>query len=170
MALVVEDGTRKADAESYATVAAYKAYCDGRGITYGNDTTIEVALRKGFDYIGSEYGARWAGYKATDAQAGDWPRYEVPRPDSPYDDADIASDVVPVQVVRANILLAVRAAAGEDLMPDQGQAIKRERVEGAVDVTYQDGTKATKTFPAVDGVLAPLLAGGGAGQIPVSRA
>jgi hypothetical protein len=170
MTLVVEDGTRKANAEAYATVVAYKAYCDGRGITYGNDASIEVALRKGADYMEAEYSARWAGYKATDAQALSWPRYEVPRPDSPYDDADIASDVVPAQIVRANILMAVRAAAGEDLLPDQGQAIKRERVEGAVDVTYQDGTRSTKSYPAVDGILAPLLAGGGAGQIPVSRA
>lgn len=169
MALVVEDGTGKADAESYSSVAAYKSYCDGRGITYGTDASIEQNLRKGFDYMLYVFGPRWAGYKTTDAQYGDWPRYDVAVPGSSMLMATFATDFIPAPVIRANILLANKAQGGTVLLPDETQAIKRERVEGAVEIEYQDNSKAVTVFPDIEGLLGPLLSGGGGPNSAVYR-
>ena len=81
MALVVEDGTGKADAESFVTVAAFKAYCDARAITYGTDAAIEALLRKATDYLGQRYGQLLSGFRVRTTQALDFPRYEMPRRD-----------------------------------------------------------------------------------------
>lgn len=163
MAIVVEDGTGKADAASYATVAAFKAHCDARGITYGADATIEQRLRVGFDYMLQAYRTRWAGYRSTTTQAGDWPRYDVPRRDLGLD-AYYASNVIPAEIVQANVLLAVRATVGEDLTPDETQAIKREKV-GVIETEYQDFTTTGARYPAVDRLVAPFLANGGAARM-----
>lgn len=163
MAIVVEDGTGKADAASFATVAAFKAHCDARGVTYGSDATIEQRLRVGFDYMIQAYRTRWAGYRSTTTQAGDWPRYDVPRRDLGLS-AYYASNVIPAEIVQANILLAVRATPGEDLTPDETQAIKREKV-GPIETEYQDFSSSGVSYPAVDKLLAPFLANGGAARL-----
>jgi hypothetical protein len=163
MALVTEDGTGKADAASYATVAAFKAHCDARGITYGTDATIEQRLRAGFDYMLQTFRTRWAGYRSTTTQAGDWPRYDVPRRDLGLD-AYYVSNAIPAEITLANILLAVRATPGEDLTPDETQAIKREKV-GQLETEYQDFTTSGERYPAVDRLVAPFLSNGGAARM-----
>jgi hypothetical protein len=163
MALVTEDGTGKADAASYATVAAFKTHCDARGITYGADATIEQRLRAGFDYMLQAYRTRWAGYRSTTTQAGDWPRYDVPRRDLGMG-AYYASTVIPAEIVQANILLAVRATPGEDLTPDETQAVKREKV-GEIETEYQDNSTDEVRYPAVDRLVAPFLVNGGAARM-----
>lgn len=163
MAIVTEDGTGKADAASYASVVAFKAHCDARGIAYGTDATIEQRLRAGFDYMVQAYRTRWAGYRATTTQAGDWPRYDVPRLDLGLS-AYYASNVIPAEIVQANILLAIRATPGEDLTPDETQAIKREKV-GSIETEFQDYTGSGVSYPAVDKLVAPFLANGGAARM-----
>lgn len=166
MSLTVEDGTGKADAESYASEAQYKARCDAIGVSYAGltDNQIGQRLRLGFEHMGQEYRLRWAGYRTSTTQAGDWPREEVPMVDGPgrgrfpnY----YANNVVPSAIVTANIDFAIKAGDG-DLTPDQTQAIKsvRERVEGVVDTetVYADYSKATKSYPAIEARLAPFFA------------
>lgn len=158
MALIVEDGTGKADAESLATVAAFKAHCDGRGITYGADSLIEAQLRKATDYLGQRYGQGLSGFRVKTTQALDFPRYEMPRRDlgawTYYD-----SDEVPSGVVKACIEAAIRAGS-DDLSPDQTQAIKREKV-GPIETEYQDFTNGRLTYPVIDALMAPYLISGG---------
>lgn len=79
MAFTIEDGTGRADAESYASVATFKAYAKARGATVpGVDTDCEILLRRAFDTMreGSPYmaGRRYLGERATRDQAGDFPR------------------------------------------------------------------------------------------------
>jgi hypothetical protein len=162
MALVVEDGTGKADAASYATVAAFKAHCDARGIEYGDDTEIEQSLRKATDYLGQTYGQRLSGYRVSATQALDFPRYDVPRRDL-GSEAYYVSNAIPAVVVAACIEAAVRAAAGP-LTPDLGQSIAAVKA-GSVELTYADYSTATKTYPALDRLMAPLLANGGGGRM-----
>lgn len=160
MALVVEDGTGKTDAESLASVAAFQAYCTARGISYSATTSvIEAALRKGTDYLGQKYGQRLAGYRVSTTQALDFPRYEMPRRDiGAY--AYYASDAVPTAVVNACIEAAIRATT-DDLSPDLAQAVKREKV-GAIETEYQDFSNARPSYPVIDALMAPfLIAGGG---------
>lgn len=166
MALITEDGTAKADAESLASVAFADTHHANRGNTaWAGLTTAskEAALRKATDHIGAVYGLRWDGRRVSDTQALDWPRYDVPKREGAYSRiaAYYVSNQVPAAVQRACAELALRASAG-DLAPDQGQAIKRKRVEGAVEVEYQDFSSAAPRYPAIDGLLAPfLMAGGG---------
>lgn len=175
MALVVETGAGLANAEAYISVADADAYFAARGNAAWAALTIdqkEQNLRKGADYMTAEYAGRWAGQRVTQTQALDWPRVYVPRRDvaGGYGPSPIywPSNVVPEPVRRANAELAVRAAGGE-LEPDAGAQVKSETV-GPISVVYQDGARQGTAFKAVDNMLAPLLSGGGAGQIPVLRA
>ncbi|MFZ5669123.1 MAG: DnaT-like ssDNA-binding protein [Pseudomonadota bacterium] len=158
MALVVEDGTGKADAESLASVAAFKAHCDGRGLTYGADSAVEILLRKGTDYLGQAYHSQLAGRRVSSTQALDWPRYEVPRRDVAFVDY-YPSDAIPPEVVKACIEAALRADAGE-LSPDLSQAVKREKV-GQIETEYQDFSTGRTTYPVIDSLMAPFLRAAG---------
>lgn len=155
MALIVTPASASAD--SYATLAEFKAYCDARGITYPADTVIEQRLRKAADYLVTVYRERWAGIRVSTTQALDWPRYGVTMKDGPgY--GQIASYYLPTEipeaVKRAQIEAANRAAT--DLIPDQTQGVKRKRV-GAIEIEYQDQSRESRTFHAIDQLLAPFL-------------
>ncbi|HWH74773.1 MAG TPA: DnaT-like ssDNA-binding protein, partial [Methylibium sp.] len=86
MALEVEDGTAKSDAESYVSVAEASAYHSLRGNTLWatmSEGEMEAALRRATDYLVQTYRDQWAGYRATTTQALDWPREEVQIKDAP---------------------------------------------------------------------------------------
>lgn len=174
MALIIEDGTGKADAESYISVADASAYHLARGnaawATLASDTIREQMLRKATDYMVATYRERWDGYRVTTTQALDWPRYEVPIRDSATEGvyaAFYAHDEVPVAVARACAELALRAIDG-DLAPDLEVPVTSEQV-GPISVTYADGARQTTTFRAIGGMLSPFLRGAG-GMLRVSRA
>lgn len=138
MALEVEDGSGKQNSESFASVAEADAYWSNRGVaSWAADTPAkEVALRKATDYLEQKYRLLWCGQRATYAQALSWPRVGVV-----VDGFSVPSNLVPVEVRRATIELAKRAAVGE-LMPDavnsSGEVI-HERI-GDMEVSYAAGT------------------------------
>jgi hypothetical protein len=109
MALVVEDGTGLADAESYASVAAADAYATARGLTWtGTETEKEQALRRATSWLDARYRGKWPGDKRRQRfQALEWPRTGA------HDMADDPIDYqsVPVEVVNATIEAAAREAA-----------------------------------------------------------
>ena len=165
MALIVEDGSIVAGAESYITVADATAYFDARGnaawAALASDTVREQLLRKATDYMVARYGLRWKGERVSEDQALDWPR------SCAYANGFlIDSDSVPLKVRHACAELAVRASEG-DLQPDAGPQVKSETV-GPISVTYADGARQADTFKAVDSMLSAYLQG--MGGIPVSRA
>lgn len=166
MAIVVEDGTGKADAECYISVADADTYFSARAnATWAALTTgaKEAALRLGCDYMEAVYGPRWKGERATETQALSWPRTDVCA-----NGVEVASDVVPVEVQRANAELAVRASSGTPLLADQGAQVTQETV-GPISVSYAEGARQNTRYAAVDGMLAGYLSGS-ASQIRVSRA
>lgn len=181
MAIVVEDGTGKADAESYISVADASTYHTARGNTawaaLASDTVREQMLRRATEYITGKYRLRWKGYRVSATQALDWPRSLVVRPDYAYagsngqtvigGDYYFPSDEVPVEVVRACAELALRAISGP-LADDLGQKVKREKV-GPIENEYVDGAPATVTYTAIDNMLAPFLKSLGL-FVPVTRA
>ena len=169
MSLIVEDGTGRADAESYASVSVADAYHTARGNTawaaLATTALKEAALRKATDYLGQTYGLRWKGYRMTTTQALDWPRELVCRPGF-YGEAYYASDAVPTILAQATCELALRASAG-DLLDDGGQEVIREKV-GAIETEYQPASRFGPTYPAVDRLLAPLVSAHGV--IPLAKA
>lgn len=162
MSLVTENGSGLADAESYISVADATAYHAARGnaawAALASDAIREQALRKATDYLGQMYRDRWNGYRVSTTQALDWPRYEAPRRDQPGI-ANYPSDAVPEEVAKACAELALRAAAGE-LVEDEDQRIAAVSA-GSVSVTFQPGSSPRKHYPAVDGLLRPVLKSGG---------
>jgi hypothetical protein len=165
MSLIVETGAVVAGAESYASVSDASAYHLARGnSTWGVLTTaqMEEALRRATDYMLQTYRALWKGYRKDASQSLDWPRsfvYLEPFVvggvgEYPY---LVADTVVPDEVERACIELAIRAAAGE-LSPDLERAEQSVRV-GEIAVTYDKNSSESPRYRAVDAMLSPFLKG-----------
>jgi hypothetical protein len=151
--LIVEDGTGKADAESYLSVAEFVAYCDARGLDHGshghNDTQREIALRKATAYVDTI--SRYKGQRLAPAQALEFPR------DALYDWSGHPVTGVPKRVKDACAELASRALEGdlyEDL--DRGGLIRSESV-GPISTTYVDGAPAGKVFRVAVQLLEPYV-------------
>lgn len=165
MALIVEDGTGKVDAESFVSVAEATTYHTARGnaawAALANDTIREQLLRKATAYMQQAYRARWQSFRVSTTQALDWPRAWVKIPDAPYGYGSFAAyvpnNVVPLEVRQACAELALTAIAG-DLAPALGRTTSRERV-GDIDVAYEPGSPEYTRYRAVDLLLAPYLVG-----------
>lgn len=79
MAIIVEDGTGKPDAQSYIDYAYYQAYASQRGIAVPIQATVEAALvRASQDWIDGEH--TFANEKLVSTQALQFPRtvFEFP--------------------------------------------------------------------------------------------
>jgi hypothetical protein len=108
------------------------------------------------------YRLSWAGNRINTTQALDWPRYNVPMRDAPGGGmwtAYYPNNTVPAAVANACAELALKANAA-DLTPDLSQQIKSKKV-GQLEIVYQDYSAATKTYRAIDNLLAPVLAAQG---------
>lgn len=170
MALITEDGTARADAESLCTLAAATAYHARRGnsawATLASDDVRESMLVKATDYMEAVYRERWAGMRKTVGQALSWPRYYVPVRDVPI--AQYYPDnTVPTMVVNACAELALRAITGQ-LAPDVKRLAKRVKVD-VIETEYVDGATPYTRFRAIDLMLQPFLSGV-AGQVSLVRA
>jgi len=174
MALIVETGSGSATAESYISVADATTYHNARGNEDAWDAIDdkEAALRKATDYMGQKYRGLWAGVRANNEQALDWPRYDVPKVDGPGGYRSFPNyypfDVVPVEIMRACAELALKTADGE-LLVDTDRATQSESV-GPLSVTYFDSSGQQKRFAAVDGLLRPFIGAGNAYTVKVNRA
>lgn len=157
MALVVEDGTGLANAESYCSVAAADARHSAFGNTAwtGTDAVKEAALRRATAYLEQRFRDRWQGNRHTTAQALSWPRNSV------VVDGFIVvdSNVVPSDVANACADLALKALS-ETLNADLERGIVREKT-GPLETEYDPYSPQSKRYPAIDQALAPYLTGGG---------
>ena len=168
MAIVVEDGSGKADANSYASVAIADDYFLLRGRnSWGALSTEakEASLINATDYLEATYRNAWLGSRVSNTQALSWPRYDVL-----LDGFAIASNTVPPIVVSACMELALRASS-EDLLTDTGAKVIRERVD-VLEVEYSEYGSANTRYTFVERLLAPLLAsalGGSASVMAVVR-
>lgn len=158
MPLIVEDGTCKADAESYATVTFATEFHSARGnaawLALASDTVREALLRKATDAMLALYRERWKGVRATATQALDWPRLDVV-----VDSYARAADEVPLEVQKACAILALKAISG-DLDPDPTQATKRKKV-ASLEVEYFEPAQALRLHKSVTDLLKPFLNGSG---------
>lgn len=166
MALITENGTGLANAESYISVIDATAYHAARGnaawAALADDATREQMLRRATDFIEQLYRDRWAGYRVSLTQALSWPRYEAPVKDAHSPTfgnlrAYYPSDAVPTLVAKVCALLALRAISGElSAIPDV--AVKRKRV-GPIDIEYFEPVMPVRSVADIEEMLRPLLAG-----------
>ena len=166
MALIVEDGTGKADAESYISVLD----CDALLIKWGrssdawealDEATKEGLLRNSTMYIDATYAGKWSGDVLNSTQSLSWPRSNAYKTNG----QSIPSDAVPVEVERACSFIAVETITGGAYADeDNGARIASESVglgSGALSEakTYQGGKDSSYSSKSADLVLKPLLSG-----------
>lgn len=172
MTLITEDGTGKADAESYVSVADADAYHDARGnATWtGTDAVKEAALRRATAYIEGAYGLRFVGDKYTAAQALSWPRGNAVGRDT----YTIDSDVIPGKLADATAEAALRELVTPGtLTPDseRGGAVSETYFKaGPVETStkYRSDAPAGTAISIISHLLRNLLKGG-AGQLRLAR-
>lgn len=171
MALIVEDGTVVAGAESYISVADANTYHTDRGNTAwtGSDAVKEAALRKATEYMVQVYRLRWKGYRVSGTQALDWPRSMVERDDYAFTtlngqtviggDYYYPNDDVPIEVARSCAELALKSLS-TTLSPDIGRRTIREKVD-VIEVEYDPNSPQYTLYRSIDGWLSPYLSGQG---------
>ncbi|MGI4847550.1 MAG: DnaT-like ssDNA-binding protein [Janthinobacterium lividum] len=166
MSLIVETGTGNVDSESYCSVETADAYHS----SIGNETewcyldtyVKEQLLRKATLQMLQVYWCKWAGRRANELQALDWPRECV------YANGfAVSTTLVPVPVQKACAEYALRAKSGA-LAADIGQAVKREKI-GVLEVEYADASTAEIKYPALDRMVEPYFKTR-AGRIMLERA
>jgi len=161
VALIVEDGTGKSDAESYLSVADATTYAGKYGLTFsGTSTQQEEALRLATQYLDARFNTLWLGERSNEKQALDWPRRALL-------DADgflISSTAMPQALKDATAELAIKARS-ETLMPDVSDpgTIASEDVQVGdlrVATSYHGGRSQFKLYRKVDGLLRDLVLSG----------
>lgn len=164
MALIVEDGTGKSDADAAVSRDEFKAYCAKRGYdvsTYDDETKVDPAIRRGTTYVST--GFDWPGYKVNRrAQSLAWPRYDV----FDQDGEAIPSDSVPSEFRQAVMEAAWYELATGPLLPavTLTERVKREKV-GDIEVEYATAASTADasrpSVPMIDTLVSGLLASGG---------
>lgn len=158
MALTVETGAGLADAESYVSVAEFKAYADkfGHSYTACSDLLIEQALRRATVWLDARYAGSFKGTWSFQAQALEWPRSGVW-----YRLESIDSDEIPEKLKSALCEATLRELAtpgglSEDVPTEQ---IKRDRV-GDTETEFRATTPGSRPLlPIIDDLLADLTKG-----------
>jgi hypothetical protein len=178
MPLVVEDGTAKADADSYVSAADFSAYAAKYGVTLnGPDPRVDPALRRATDYIDATYRGRFSGYPVNyGVQALEWPRIgaylripDVGRAEAFLYSASayyyrgglyyVQDNVVPPQIIKATCDAAMREFTKAGILaPDLKRGGSIEEVQaGSVRVRYGANSPTVTTFQTIDNALKSLL-------------
>ena len=171
MALIVEDGTLVASANSYVSLADASAYFTLYGEPAeweeGYILLQEEARRVGTQYIDAFYAGRWEGSKRTSTQARSWPR------DGVHDDSDfiISSDTIPQKLKDAtceSALEHIKRKATGGLLPtlENSGSIRSESfsIGGAITETteYVEPKGQLIKLPIVDGLVRDYIGSGSA--------
>jgi hypothetical protein len=164
--LIVEDGSGVANANSYVSVAEYRAYATPRGVSLPvSDSEVETQLILAMDYLEVQC---WRGIPSYDGQSLALPRDEV------YIGGSlIANDVIPGKIKFAQMQLALQVNNGVDLMPTVvggSASVVREKV-GPLETEYATSlTVGTQPyFRSINALLGPYLCSPGFGQFRATR-
>jgi hypothetical protein len=145
MALVIEDGSVVTGANSYVTLAEFKAWADSRDISYNaDDNVLEAQILRAMDYIERLY---FIGNKANENQPLQWPRTEA-LIDGYYADATEIPKEVKIAVYEATVV----EAAGYSELEIQSRKTLRERV-GDIEVQYAENSENRTITPALQYAL-----------------
>lgn len=159
MALIVEDGTGKIDAESYLSLATAQTY----HVNHHNhdwfdatDDDKEKSLRVAAQYVDAKFGDRWRGTRTKTDQRLDWPRVGVETPDGDLYD----SDAIPRPLEEAVAELSISSLT-EDLHSDvtrPGSILKEAIRVGPISETVEYGSASQqKVFVQAEVLLERLL-------------
>jgi hypothetical protein len=158
VALIVENGSGVADAESYASVAYCTTYHAARGnaawASLASDAIREQCLRKATDYMVQVYRSSWRGFRKLTTQSLDFPRDSM-LVDSGTQSYYLENTVVPTEVKNACAEFALKSSA-EELYPDQERRVLEETV-GPITTKYEPFSAQKKSYSAIEAMIAPYL-------------
>ena len=141
----------------YVEEADFQAWLDERGITIDTDTLLVRAL----DWVELQ---QYKGTRTYDAQALSWPRTGVY-----IDGVKQDKDTVPELVKQLQMRVALDIGQNTDPLSVRSQDVKSKSVDGAVSVTYMDGTATAAVSRQTSLILAKLSNSGYGNQFAVSR-
>lgn len=170
MALVVEDGSSKADANGYVSTAYADQYlCDHNEpvpVAWSGATEVrqEIAIKNATQWLDATYGLQWLGRRSEQLQRLDFPRRSI----RDKDNFLIASTTMPRRLLEACVELALRDITETNgLMPDvtsTASNIKRELKQiGTLkkDIEYFGSKDVQTTFSIVQQLVDELISGPG---------
>ncbi len=123
MALVVEDGTGLAGANSYISESFADTYHDDRGNTKWaaeSSANKQSAIIRATDYIDKRWGVWFRGIKSSSTQALQWPRVNA------FDNNGYVWSGVPTLLERACVEYALRALINNVLAPDPSLSVPEQ--------------------------------------------
>lgn len=169
---VVEDGSRLADANTFASVEFADSYFVNLGNPVGwssaSTLTKQNGLRQAAEYLQNVYGSRWRGTQATSTQGLPWPRVGVTDGDTGY---VYTSVVIPRSLKQAACEVALRVAAGVTLRPDidpgDGNITSSTMSVGGISITedFVGAATTAPVFPVVKQLLRSLLTDAGSAMM-----
>ena len=152
MALIIEDGTIVADANSFATVAECRTFCDARSLDLpADDLEVEKLLVNAADFLFS-LESEFQGSRVDASQDLTFPRSPIY-----LYDLDV-SDTIPKVLKQAQCRLAFDATQADLLATGSGRVVKKEGV-GPLQVEYaEDGVSNPQAaLTAALTILSPLF-------------
>ncbi len=157
MALIVEDGTGRADAESPNSVAELDEYHDKQGNAAWSTRTTpqkEVAARRASAWQAASWEKRLSGYRATETQALPYPRLSAWKGTGQR----IPSNQVPVEWKASHAELALVATTGPLAATVQaGGEYKRVQI-GPIEVERDAGAASIpKKYAQAELAVSPLF-------------
>jgi len=162
MALIIEDGSIVADANSYVTIAEYRAYGAARGLTITTDDTLaEQQLIRAMDHL-LTYEGDYQGYRVSDVQTLSFPRSPV------YVYGVDQSELIPENIKNGQSRFAYDAASSDLLTTGTGQEVIEEQV-GPLKTKYNPNgsTNPQQTFTEALAIIDPLFTEGAGNNINV---
>jgi hypothetical protein len=145
VAIVVEDGTIVAGANSYLSIADARTFALARGVTLSStDGDVEVELIKACDYIEARE-VDMAGERVSTEQPLSWPRTPFGLPSN-------------IPAAQGHLVLAVHA--GVVLLPTStaASALTKKKKVGPIEIEYEvAGGSVIPRVSAAEGMLAPYI-------------
>ena len=136
--LIVEDGSAKSDANSYATRAEGNAYHEGHVAatdwTAATDAQKEAALVMATRAIDALF--RFEGWKRTSTQTLQWPRTDCPDVERSEGEDDLPEDTLPASVRDAACELARHLIVQDRTGDPEGIGLRSLTIEGALRLVF----------------------------------
>ena len=175
MALIIENGSIVANANSYVTIDEIKAFVGSIPLPASTDAEIERAAVSAAHYLDGKYRARWKGARVQPVtQCMEWPRYGIevgavaPALGGIYLNGAVfnqfvPSTSIPQRIKSAQIELTLRAVSAP-LSADAIDGKKREKLD-TLETEYATGSAPIEVYRVVDYFISDYIRPAGGANV-----